>query len=273
MPTGECAACRPIPVMVRRFYGRREGGAAGIFPRTYVERVPDAPVVARAATHAAVFRYEAKLPPHPWRCARRRAVRWSKQRRYDVAMPTARLFWEPPSRAALQAAPTVFVFDLDETLIVFNKLLTGQYAAELGKVWRCAAGGSRSDAQDEAIGKAIGRYFEAAVLELADSQFFFNDLEDCAELSIAAALAADDGASLQAYKCGGAVFQVGFTLLSFALDGLRTAQGPLRQRKTAYRFRAIGDKYSLVRALAPLCGVTCGCRPTRPLPPARATRN
>ena len=54
--------------------------------------------------------------------------------RYDPAFPSERLFWEPPSRATSKLANTVYIFDLDETLIVFNKMLTGQYATELGKV-------------------------------------------------------------------------------------------------------------------------------------------
>jgi hypothetical protein len=54
--------------------------------------------------------------------------------RYDPYLPTERHFSEPPPRSALQMTSTVFIFDLDETLIMFNKLLTGQYAAELQKV-------------------------------------------------------------------------------------------------------------------------------------------
>ena len=53
---------------------------------------------------------------------------------YDASLPSARMYWEPLSRAALQAPPTVYIFDLDETLIMFNRLLTGQYAAESAQV-------------------------------------------------------------------------------------------------------------------------------------------
>ena len=50
-----------------RYYGRNESGQQGIFPKTYVEIVPEThvvPVVSRGATVPAAFQYQSQLP-HP----------------------------------------------------------------------------------------------------------------------------------------------------------------------------------------------------------------
>lgn len=57
----------------------------------------------------------------------------------------------------------VFIWDLDETIIIFHSLLTGSYASKHQK-----------DAQSIA---PLGYKMEEMVFNLADTHFFFNDIE------------------------------------------------------------------------------------------------
>ncbi|KER26021.1 hypothetical protein T265_06656 [Opisthorchis viverrini] len=58
----------------------------------------------------------------------------------------------------------VFVWDLDETLIIFHTLLTGYYAHRYGK--------------DPTLAGAYGLRMEELIYNLADTHFFFNELEN-----------------------------------------------------------------------------------------------
>uniref|UniRef100_A0A3P9NYB3 Eyes absent homolog n=1 Tax=Poecilia reticulata TaxID=8081 RepID=A0A3P9NYB3_POERE len=57
----------------------------------------------------------------------------------------------------------VFLWDLDETIIIFHSLLTGTYAQKFGK--------------DPATMLNLGLQMEELIFELADTHLFFNDLE------------------------------------------------------------------------------------------------
>ncbi|CAH8492910.1 unnamed protein product [Dicrocoelium dendriticum] len=64
----------------------------------------------------------------------------------------------------------VFVWDLDETLIIFHTLLTGYYAHRYGK--------------DPTLAGAYGLRMEEMIYNLADTHFFFNELEECDQVHI-----------------------------------------------------------------------------------------
>lgn len=57
----------------------------------------------------------------------------------------------------------MFIWDLDETIIIFHTLLTGSYATKYHK-----------DAQNVV---QLGFKMEEMVFNLADTHFFFNDIE------------------------------------------------------------------------------------------------
>lgn len=57
----------------------------------------------------------------------------------------------------------MFIWDLDETIIIFHTLLTGDYGAQYGK--------------DLSSLKELGVRMEEMIFNLADIHFFFNDLE------------------------------------------------------------------------------------------------
>ncbi|GLD59778.1 eyes absent homolog 4 isoform X3, partial [Lates japonicus] len=68
----------------------------------------------------------------------------------------------PPPDSDLER---VFVWDLDETIIVFHSLLTGSYAQKYGK--------------DPPMAVTLGLRMEEMIFNLADTHLFFNDLEEC----------------------------------------------------------------------------------------------
>ena len=59
----------------------------------------------------------------------------------------------------------VFIWDLDETLILFHTLLTGSYANRFQKDVRTL--------------QNLATEMERMIFDVADSTFFFNDLEEC----------------------------------------------------------------------------------------------
>ncbi|KAM7384600.1 hypothetical protein PAMA_011793 [Pampus argenteus] len=66
----------------------------------------------------------------------------------------------PPADSDLER---IFLWDLDETIIIFHSLLTGSYAQKFGK--------------DPATVLNLGLQMEEFIFELADTHLFFNDLE------------------------------------------------------------------------------------------------
>ncbi|XP_010789428.1 eyes absent homolog 3-like, partial [Notothenia coriiceps] len=66
----------------------------------------------------------------------------------------------PPADTDLER---IFLWDLDETIIIFHSLLTGSYAQKFGK--------------EPATVLNLGLQMEELIFELADTHLFFNDLE------------------------------------------------------------------------------------------------
>ncbi|KAK4475717.1 hypothetical protein MN116_000981 [Schistosoma mekongi] len=64
----------------------------------------------------------------------------------------------------------IFIWDLDETLIIFHTLLTGYYAHRYGK--------------DPAVAGAYGLRMEELIYNLADTYLFFNELEEYDQVHI-----------------------------------------------------------------------------------------
>ncbi|KAF5401030.1 hypothetical protein PHET_05305 [Paragonimus heterotremus] len=79
----------------------------------------------------------------------------------------------------------VFVWDLDETLIIFHTLLTGYYAHRYGK--------------DPTLAGAYGLRMEELIYNLADIHFFYNELEDCDQVHIEDVRGDDTGQDLSTY--------------------------------------------------------------------------
>ncbi|XP_072371218.1 protein phosphatase EYA1-like isoform X3 [Scyliorhinus torazame] len=123
----------------------------------------------------------------------------------------------------------VFVWDLDETIIIFHSLLTGTYATRYGK--------------DTPTAVSLGLRMEEMIFNLADMHLFFNDLEECDQVHIDDVSSDDNGQDLSTYN--------------FATDGFQTAAvggnlcigsgvhgGVDWMRKLAFRYRRVKEMYN-----------------------------
>lgn len=93
---------------------------------------------------------------------------------------------KPPER--------VFIWDLDETIIIFHTLLTGKYAATYSK--------------DQNHLYQLAIQMESMIYELGDTHFFGNDIDECDQSHIDDVSSDDNGQDLSTYN--------------FATDGFHT---------------------------------------------------
>ncbi|XP_036387165.1 eyes absent homolog 2 isoform X2 [Megalops cyprinoides] len=123
----------------------------------------------------------------------------------------------------------VFVWDLDETIIIFHSLLTGTFSTRFGK--------------DSAKAVSLGLWMEEMIFNLADSRLFFNDLEECDQVHIDDVASDDNGQDLSTYNFGADGFQSpagGATLcLGSGVHG-----GVDWMRKLAFRYRRVKEMYN-----------------------------
>uniref|UniRef100_A0A7N6A0H7 Eyes absent homolog n=1 Tax=Anabas testudineus TaxID=64144 RepID=A0A7N6A0H7_ANATE len=132
----------------------------------------------------------------------------------------------PPADSDLER---IFLWDLDETIIIFHSLLTGSYAQKFGK--------------DPATVLNLGLQMEELIFELADTHLFFNDLEECDQVHIEDVASDDNGQDLSNYN--------------FLADGFNGATGGGTSggatgvqggvewtRKLAYRYRRLKEIYN-----------------------------
>ncbi|XP_069827698.1 eyes absent homolog 3 [Dendropsophus ebraccatus] len=122
----------------------------------------------------------------------------------------------------------VFLWDLDETIIIFHSLLTGSYAQKYGK--------------DPTLVVGSGLAMEEMIFEVADTHLFFNDLEECDQVHVEDVASDDNGQDLSNY--------------SFTTDGFNGSavnrnhpattgvQGGMDwMRKLAFRYRKVVEVY------------------------------
>ncbi|NXF71129.1 EYA3 protein, partial [Sclerurus mexicanus] len=122
----------------------------------------------------------------------------------------------------------VFLWDLDETIIIFHSLLTGSYAQKYGK--------------DPTLVIGSGLSMEEMIFEVADTHLFFNDLEECDQVHIEDVASDDNGQDLSNYN--------------FSTDGFNGSgsnanhsssvgvQGVDWMRKLAFRYRRVREIYN-----------------------------
>ncbi|XP_047410002.1 eyes absent homolog 3 isoform X2 [Sciurus carolinensis] len=122
----------------------------------------------------------------------------------------------------------VFLWDLDETIIIFHSLLTGSYAQKYGK--------------DPTVVIGSGLTMEEMIFEVADTHLFFNDLEECDQVHVEDVASDDNGQDLSNY--------------SFSTDGFSGSGGSGSHgssvgvqggvdwmRKLAFRYRKVREIY------------------------------
>ncbi|ELV12551.1 Eyes absent like protein 3 [Tupaia chinensis] len=129
----------------------------------------------------------------------------------------------------------VFLWDLDETIIIFHSLLTGSYAQKYGK--------------DPTVVIGSGLTMEEMIFEVADTHLFFNDLEVSTPLVpvLRGDVLLSDCLGLHAVLCGN---------YSFSTDGFSGSAGSSGHgssvgvqggvdwmRKLAFRYRKVREIY------------------------------
>uniref|UniRef100_A0A8C5ARQ6 Eyes absent homolog n=1 Tax=Gadus morhua TaxID=8049 RepID=A0A8C5ARQ6_GADMO len=123
----------------------------------------------------------------------------------------------------------VFLWDLDETIIIFHSLLTGSFAQKFGK--------------DPATVLNLGLQMEELIFELADTHLFFNDLEECDQVHVEDVASDDNGQDLSNYN----FLADGFSGSSGGGGGSGPAGVPGGvewMRKLAFRYRRLKEIYN-----------------------------
>ncbi|XP_053309283.1 eyes absent homolog 2 isoform X2 [Spea bombifrons] len=123
----------------------------------------------------------------------------------------------------------VFVWDLDETIIIFHSLLTGTFATRYGK--------------DTTTSVRVGLMMEEMIFNLADTHLFFNDLEECDQIHIDDVSSDDNGQDLSSYNFSADGFHSSAAGANLCL-GSGVHGGVDWMRKLAFRYRRVKEMYS-----------------------------
>ncbi|XP_034091872.1 eyes absent homolog 3 isoform X3 [Gymnodraco acuticeps] len=135
----------------------------------------------------------------------------------------------PPADTDLEVTQRIFLWDLDETIIIFHSLLTGSYAQKFGK--------------EPATVLNLGLQMEELIFELADTHLFFNDLEECDQVHVEDVASDDNGQELSTYN----FLTDGFNGASGGgtSGGTTGVQGGVEwMRKLAFRYRRLKEIYN-----------------------------
>ncbi|KAJ1428950.1 HAD-like superfamily [Sesbania bispinosa] len=111
----------------------------------------------------------------------------------------------------------VYVWDMDETLILLNSLLKSSYAEAFNGL------------KDVQKGVELGRMWENLILQICDDYFFYEQIENYNKPFLAALTQYDDGRDLSDYD--------------FNQDELGPPHDDVNKRKLAYRHRIVAEKY------------------------------
>ncbi|GAB4821578.1 hypothetical protein N2152v2_008624 [Parachlorella kessleri] len=129
-----------------------------------------------------------------------------------------------------QPKEVVLIWDIDETLIVFNSLLLGSWAVAYGK--------------DSAAMQLLGERWEAAILNIADKHFFCTQIEEYDQTCTLDVAPFDDGAKLVGYD----YLRDGFPQAAFTAAAQQALQGVGLKQSTAQHAQ---QHAAGVRPLAP----------------------
>ncbi|XP_067317690.1 eyes absent homolog 3-like isoform X2 [Anolis sagrei] len=126
----------------------------------------------------------------------------------------------------------VFLWDLDETIIIFHSLLTGAYAQKYGK--------------DPNLVIGSGLTMEEMIFEVADTHLFFNDLEDCDQVHVEDVASDDNGQDLSNYNFSTDGFSGTGNNANHSSTGVQV--GVDWMRKLAFRYRKVREVYDKYRS-------------------------
>ncbi|XP_052328734.1 eyes absent homolog 3-like isoform X2 [Oncorhynchus keta] len=120
----------------------------------------------------------------------------------------------------------IFLWDLDETIIIFHSLLTGSFSQKFGK--------------DSDTVLNLGLQMEELIFDLADTHLFFNDLEECDQVHVEDVASDDNGQDLSAYN----FLADGFHNPSGVGAATGVQGGVEWMRKLAFRYRRLKEIYN-----------------------------
>lgn len=126
----------------------------------------------------------------------------------------------------------VFIWDLDETIIIFHSLITGTFANRFSK--------------DPIRMNYLATAMEEIIFNMADHHFFFNDIESCDQVHIDDVSSDDNGQELTNYDFRTDGFHANTsTGASSSLCIPAGVRGGVDwMRKLAFRYRKIKDTYN-----------------------------
>ncbi|KAK7842808.1 eyes absent homolog [Quercus suber] len=120
-------------------------------------------------------------------------------------------------KSTMDGRVDVYIWDMDETLILLKSLLNGTYAEAFNGL------------KDVQKGVEIGKMWEKHILDLCDGCFFYEQIENYNKPFLGALSEYDDGKDLSDYD--------------FGQDGLGLPSDDDNKRKLAYMHRVIAQKY------------------------------
>lgn len=110
----------------------------------------------------------------------------ARGRRHANPSPTRSIASEAGVLDNSKAPDRVFVWDLDETIIIFHTLISGNFADRYKK--------------NPSQSIQLGLQMENLIFNLAEATFFFNDVEDCDQAHIDDVSSDDNGQDLNSYN-------------------------------------------------------------------------
>lgn len=157
----------------------------------------------------------------------------SRGRRHAQPSPTRSVASDSGQNAENVKAPErVFIWDLDETIIIFHSLLTGNFASRYSK--------------DPLQMEMLGNGMEELIFNMSDSHFFFNDIENCDQVHIDDVSSDDNGQELTNYNFTADGFHANTTpgVPNNICMPAGVRGGVDWMRKLAFRYRKIKELYN-----------------------------
>lgn len=160
----------------------------------------------------------------------------ARGRRHANASPTRSITSENGQHADnLKGPDRVFIWDLDETIIIFHSMITGTFASRYSK--------------DPMRMNYLATSMEELIFNMADHHFFFNDIESCDQVHIDDVSSDDNGQELTNYdfRTDGFLGNSANAVQSNLCLPNTVRGGVDWMRKLAFRYRKIKDIYNMYK--------------------------
>lgn len=160
----------------------------------------------------------------------------ARGRRHANSSPTRSITSENGQNTEnLKGPDRVFIWDLDETIIIFHSMITGTFASRHSK--------------DPMRMNYLATSMEELIFNMADHHFFFNDIESCDQVHIDDVSSDDNGQELANYdfRTDGFLGNTANAVQSNLCLPNTVRGGVDWMRKLAFRYRKIKDIYNMYK--------------------------